>query len=91
MSSELDAATLARRCERFADDILIIASESPALNSPAQVVALYSKLRDAVAERAGEASLFAVPRFGPGGGGSYGELALFGGQLAEVASSLVPG
>jgi len=54
------------------------------------VVALYGKLREALAERTGEAPLFAVPRFGAGGGATYGELALFAGQLAEVASSLAP-
>jgi hypothetical protein len=87
MSSEHDTTPLARRCERLADDLLIIASESPALDAPAQVVTLYGKLREAVAERTGEAPLFAVPRFGAGGGGSYGELALFAGQLAEVSST----
>lgn len=91
MPPEHDVTSLARRCERLADDLLIIASESPALEAPPQVVALYGKLREAVAERTGEAPLFAVPRFGAGGGGSYGELALFAGQLAEVSSTHAPG
>ena len=91
MSSEHDISPLARRCERLADDLLVIASESPALDAPAQVVTLYGKLREAVAERTGEAPLFAVPRFGAGGGGTYGELALFAGQLAEVSATHAPG
>lgn len=90
MPPETDVTSLARRCERLADDLLVIASESPALEAPAQVVALYGRLREAVAERIGEAPLFAVPRFGAGGGGSYGELALFAGQLAEVSSTHAP-
>lgn len=91
MSSEQDVPPLARRCERLADDLLVIASQSPALDAPAQVVALYGKLREAVAERTGEAPLFAVPRFAAGGGGTYGELALFAGQLAAVSFTHAPG
>lgn len=90
MPPEHDVNSLARRCERLADDLLVIASESPALGAPSQVVALYGKLREAVAERTGEAPLFAVPRFGAGGGGTYGELALFAGQLAEVSATHAP-
>ena len=89
MTSEQDAPhPIARRCERLADDLLIIASESPALDVPPLVVTLYGKLRDAVVEQTSEEALFAVPRFGAGGGASYGELALYAGQLAEVAGGI---
>lgn len=79
---------LQARASRFAADLIAMAAPAPARPVSDGVLMIYTQLREALSGDVPDDVMGVLPRFGAGAKPTYGQLAIYSGQLAAIAQSL---